>query len=263
MPLPQTIDDVIRRLDLIVVGAMTEPSRLGYFAALYNRVTMAVRDGIRAGAFDDNARMARLDVVFANRYIDAYERHRAGTTTTLAWQLAFAAAARPDLSVLQHLLLGMNAHINLDLGIACATVAPGDAIHSLERDFLRINGLLASLLPLVEGQLGELSPSFDLLTGVAQDLNGLDARLGNFSMAAARRSAWRFALVLAHLGSPIARRVAIKARDTETLAFAVGLQQPGALSLVSGGPDLVDIAGHMTVLARGISGLAGSEGTGA
>ncbi len=83
MPLPQTIDDVIRRLDQIVINAITEPSRLGYFAALYNRVTMAVRDGIRAGAFDDNVRMARLDVVFANRYIDAYERHHAGAATTL------------------------------------------------------------------------------------------------------------------------------------------------------------------------------------
>ncbi len=263
MPLPQTIDDVIRRLDQIVISAITEPSRLGYFAALYNRVTMAVRDGIRAGAFDDNARMARLDVVFANRYIDAYERHHAGAVTTLSWQAAFAAAARHDMSVLQHLLLGMNAHINLDLGIACAEVAPGNAIHALERDFLRINAVLASLMPTVEAQLGEISPTLDLLTGVAQDLDQLDVRIGTFSMGAARRSAWRFALVLSGLGNPIAKRVAIRARDTEAFAFAAGLQQPGALSLVSGGPDLVDVASHLAVLARGISGLPGSQGAGA
>ncbi len=255
MPLPQTIDDVVHRLDQIVLASLAESSRLGYFAALYNRVTMAVRDGIRAGAFDDNARMERLDVVFANRYIEAYERHRASQTTTLAWAAAFGSAARTDLSVLQHLLLGMNAHINLDLGIACAAVAPGSAIHALERDFLRINAVLASLMPTVEAQLGELSPSFDLLTGVAQDLDQLDVRIGTFSMGAARRSAWRFALVLARLGNPIAARVAIKARDTETLAFAAGLQQPGAFSLVSGGPDMRDVAGHVAVLARGINGV--------
>lgn len=258
MPLPQTIDDVIRRLDQIVLTSLAQPSRLGYFAALYNRVTMAVRDGIRAGAFDDNARMERLDVIFANRYIDAWERHRAGGTTTLAWQAAFAAATRPDLSVLQHLLLGMNAHINLDLGIACAEIAPGNAVHTLERDFLRINAVLASLMPTVEAQLGELSPTFDLLTGVAQDLDQLDVRVGNFSMAAARRSAWRCALVLSPLGNPIARRVAIKARDTETFAFAAGLQQPGTFSVVSGGPDHTNIAAHLQVLARGLAGLAGA-----
>jgi hypothetical protein len=258
MPLPQAIDGVIRRLDEIVLASIAEPSRVGYFAALYNRVTVAVRLGIRAGAFDDNARMERLDVVFANRYIDAFERHRAGQPTTLSWQVAFAAAARHDMSVLQHLLLGMNAHINLDLGIACAAVAPGATIHALERDFLRINGVLASLMPTVGAQLGELSPSFDLLTGVAQDLDQLDVRVGNFSMGAARRSAWRFALVLAGLGSPIAQRVAIKARDAETLAFAAGLQQPGALSIVSGGTDQSNIAVHMQVLARGLAGLAGA-----
>ena len=253
MLLPQTIDDVIRRLDQIVIASVHEPSRLGYFAALYNRVTLAVRDGIRAGAFDDNARMERLDVVFANRYIDAYERYRAGVPITLSWQAAFASAKRTDLSVLQHLLLGMNAHINLDLGIACVAVAPGRAVHGLERDFLRINALLASLMPTVEAQLGTISPTLDLLTGVAQHLDDLDVRLGSFSMGAARRSAWRFALVLSQLGNPIATRVAIKARDAETLALATGLQQPGALSLVSGGPDLLDIAAHVRILAHGIS----------
>ncbi len=258
MPLPQTIDDVIRRLDQIVITSMTEPSRLGYFAALYNRVTMAVRDGIRANAFDDNARMERLDVVFANRYIDAYERHRTGRTTTLSWEIAFEASTRTDLSVLQHLLLGMNAHINLDLGIACAEVAPGNAIYALERDFLRINTLLGSLMPTVEAQLGQISPTFDLLTSVTQDLDQLDVRIGNFSMGAARRSAWRFALVLSRLGSPIAKRVAIRARDTETLAFAAGLQQPGALSLASGGPDLANVATHLQVLTLGITGIAGA-----
>lgn len=61
-----------------MADAIQSQSRLGYFAALYNRVTMAVRDGIHAGAFDDTERMARLDVVFANRSIAAYEQFRGG-----------------------------------------------------------------------------------------------------------------------------------------------------------------------------------------
>ena len=32
--LPQTIDDVIHRLDHIVLTSIAEPSRLGYFAAM-------------------------------------------------------------------------------------------------------------------------------------------------------------------------------------------------------------------------------------
>ena len=45
MPL-QTIDEVISALDTIVQQSYDKASRLGYFAALYRRVTCAVRDGI-------------------------------------------------------------------------------------------------------------------------------------------------------------------------------------------------------------------------
>ena len=72
--LPRTIDEVIIRLDEIIEDAITEESRLGYFAALYNRVTIAIREGIRDDAFDDNQSMERLDIAFANRYIEAYDR---------------------------------------------------------------------------------------------------------------------------------------------------------------------------------------------
>ena len=70
MPL-QTIDDVVAALDAIIQRAWDEQSRLGYFAALYRRVTRAVRDGIAKGQFSDGPLMEKLDVVFASRYLDA------------------------------------------------------------------------------------------------------------------------------------------------------------------------------------------------
>ena len=91
-PLPQSIDEVIDRLDGIVRESARIGSRSGYFAALYNRVTMAVRDGVRAGAFDDNARMERLDVIFANRYLEAWD----------AWQAGEAATAWPSWALSNH-----------------------------------------------------------------------------------------------------------------------------------------------------------------
>ena len=47
--LPRSIDQVVERLDQIIEDAARSGSRLGYFAALYNRVTITVRDGVRAG----------------------------------------------------------------------------------------------------------------------------------------------------------------------------------------------------------------------
>lgn len=253
--LPTTIDGVILRLDAIVRESARTGSRFGYFAALYNRVTMAVRDGIRAGMFDDNARMERLDVAFANRYLAAWDAWTTGAKPTRAWRVAFEAAARPDLSVLQHLFLGMNAHINLDLGIAAADVAPGDAIHGLQRDFNRINDVLASLLPTVETQLREMSPLLDSLTTIADRLDNIDDRVGAFSMEKARDGAWRFALRLAPIRNSIAQGFAIDARDAVTAAVGLQFREPGPLTLVFGGPDGVDVATHVRVLARGESGL--------
>lgn len=246
-PLPRTIDEVVDHLDTILADALRRGSRHGYFAALYNRVTRAVRAGIHAGRFDDGARMERLDVVFANRYIDAYARHQRGEAPTLSWHAAFAAANRTDLSVLQHLLLGMNAHINLDLGIAAATIAPGPALQALQPDFNHINDVLASLLPTVEAQLRQISPSLDVLAGVAHDLNRIDERLGNFSIEKARDGAWRFARRLARLDT-LARGLDIAARDTVTAAIGVKLQAPGPAGALLGGENAAAVTAHLDIL---------------
>ena len=76
--LPTSLDEVVAPLEQIIEDSAARADRLGYFAALYNRVTEQVRDGIARGEFADNARMAQLDVTFANRYIAAYDAWRAG-----------------------------------------------------------------------------------------------------------------------------------------------------------------------------------------
>ncbi len=120
-----TIDEVLEHLDGTIDLAHRQKSRLGYFAALYRNVTVKVREGILAGGFEDGARMERLDVAFANRYLDALERYHRGEDLSRCWRTSFEAAQNWHPIVLQHLLLGVNAHINLDLGIAAAQTSPG------------------------------------------------------------------------------------------------------------------------------------------
>ena len=49
MPL-KSIDEVILRLDEIIDWAQKNNSRLGYFAALYKRMTLGVKSGIVQGS---------------------------------------------------------------------------------------------------------------------------------------------------------------------------------------------------------------------
>ena len=159
----ETIDDVIRSLDSIIEWAYQQQNRAGYFAALYRRVTKAVKQGIATGRFQNGARMERLDVIFANRYLTAFDEWRQGKPTTLSWKAAFDCTAHWYPLVLQHLLVGMNAHINLDLGVAAATCSPGDQLPGLQADFNQINNILAEQVATVEQEMARISPWVKLL----------------------------------------------------------------------------------------------------
>src|ERR1700754_895468 len=96
-----TIDEVIAALDEIIAASIRDKSRLGYFAALYLKVTTSVKEGIMKGQFNDGARMEKLDVVFANRYLAAYHQWQNKQEPTAAWKVAFQAAERSSVLVLQ------------------------------------------------------------------------------------------------------------------------------------------------------------------
>ena len=66
-----SIDTIISQMDEIIQRCIDKKSRLGYFAVLYRNVTGEVRNKIKSGYFDDNARMEKLVIVFAGRYLEA------------------------------------------------------------------------------------------------------------------------------------------------------------------------------------------------
>jgi hypothetical protein len=211
-----SIDEVIARLDEIVDHAYAERDRLGFFAVLYRTVTAAVKRGIANGRFENGPRMERLDVVFANRYLEAFHLHRTGGTPRRSWQVAFDVGRSRRAVIMQHLLLGMNAHINLDLGIAAAEVCPGDSIAGLEHDFNAINTVLSELERDTEREICSLSPWIDRLDHIDPDAGRVVA---NFSIDRARECSWQAAVRLAHLG-PDERAIAIDVLDAEIAILA-------------------------------------------
>ncbi|QHI38392.1 hypothetical protein IMCC3317_37840 [Kordia antarctica] len=190
-----TVDEVISFLDQIIEDNKEIPSTMGYFAALYHKVTCKVKEGIENHFFDDNPRMEHLDVIFANRYLQAYTDFKNNTTPSKSWQVAFEKADDYWFIVLQHILLGMNAHINLDLGIAAAEVMKGENINDLKGDFDKINVILGELVHDVEK---ELSLIWTTLTKILKETERFDTILIDFSMKLARDGAWKYATSLAN-----------------------------------------------------------------
>jgi hypothetical protein len=220
-----TIAEVLSELDVVLDRATDRGSREGYFAAIYRKVTAKVAEGIATGFFDDGERMERLDVVFARRYLSALESFEHQRPSTKSWDLAFEATRQRRPIVLQHLLMGINAHINLDLGIAAGTAA-GAALPDLRRDFDRINEILATVVAGIEHDLAEISPWIGFLDWIG---GRHDEELIRFSIEIARTEAWRFATELAPL-DPLHWSGPIGARDTRVAHLATRVLRPGLLS---------------------------------
>jgi hypothetical protein len=218
-----SIHHVISVLDEIISDSVKNKNPLGYFAALYRCVTVKVKEGIESNFFDDGPRMEKLDIIFAKRYIDAYYAWQKNEKITKSWEKAFALSTNYWPVVLQHLLIGMNAHINLDLGIAAAEVSKNGNINDLEDDFKKINKILSSLVNEVQNDLAEMWPT---LKKILQKTKKADDFLVDFSMEIARDGAWKFALIIANSpGNSIG--TIINSRDEKIAEKAGLITNPG------------------------------------
>lgn len=189
----QNIDQVIEELDAVVAWSIQHGEPAGLFAAMYRQVTLRVRDGIANGDFDDGPRMDRFDTVFAIRYLEALRQHRRGERCSFVWSVVFDASAR--LRPMQHLFLGMGAHIGFDLPIAAAQVG-GPNTEALGRDFERINDILFSLIDGMQEVLDNHNP---WMAGLDKLGGRVDEWVAAKALQRMRIQAWNRAVELARL----------------------------------------------------------------
>ncbi len=188
----KTIEEVLNKLDEIILSSKENKSSNGYFACTYRATTAQVLRNVQLKKFEDNQRMIRMDVDFALRYIDAWELYQKGKKCTNSWYLAFEASKNNQLLILQHIFLGMNAHINLDLGLSAASVMPYRKINPLRNDFNIINSVIASINQNVQLKLSEVFYPVGLLDQVT---NGKDNAVLDFAISRAREASWTTAVI--------------------------------------------------------------------
>lgn len=221
-----SIKQVLEQLDLIIEETILENNYLGVFAYVYRRTTAKIEEAIKDGRFEDNDRMEKMDVIFANLYIKAYYDYKLEKTICNAWKTSFELGNK-KISLVQHLMLGMNAHINYDLGQAAALCNQGDSISSLKNDFMEVNYVLAELTDVMQKKLGKVSPMMFLLDWIG---HRSDERLTNFSMKKARDFAWRLAEDLAQSNEK-EKEKRIKKADKNVTRLSNILARPPGISL--------------------------------
>ncbi len=247
-----SIDEAISAMDRNIDRCLAGADTGGFFAAMYRAVTARVRRGIEDGWFDDCDRMERFDVLFARRYLDACRGWEAGSEVTNAWRLAFETSKRSNCIALQHLLLGINAHINLDLGIAAADAVGAGEIGALRDDFERINDVLAEMVDSMQAAIATVSPWSRTVDRIGLRF---DEALVSFTLRHARAGAWQFGVELSEL-DPDRRAGAIAARDREVTEFGRRIANPsGPLRLAVSAArlrernDLATVVDHLVARA--------------
>jgi hypothetical protein len=224
---------LLARMDDLAGFLDGDPAR--FFLGTYRRTTAAVGRALEAGAFEDPRWVARWDVDFACRYLDALAAHRAGPTGVPApWRLAFG--ADPGLPPEAHLLLGMNAHINFDLPLSLiGVIPPGDfadpaVLAVRRRDHERIDGVLADRVGAEDAALERAGGRRTVLDRLLAPVNRQASRL---FLREARRKVWAntAALHAADLAGPavLARRVA--ELEAASAARVADLLRPGPVLL--------------------------------
>lgn len=196
MPRASTIQDVLDELDAIINDCIQTNSSLGLFAYIYRRTTAEIASEIALGNFKDNARLETLDVAFANLYLDAYHAHKNNQPVSAVWRFAFE-QKNESLTILQHIMLGMNAHINLDLAVSTSATMMGKEIRDIEYDFNLVNDILFQITNELQDRLSRVSPLMFVLDILGEKT---DEKIIDFSMRKARQQSWNSANLLWSLG---------------------------------------------------------------
>ena len=215
------VDDVIKKVECVISWAMDTQSPLGYFAALYLRVTKSIRGAILANKFEDGLRMVEFDAEFAGRYLNAVIAHwdPVGKPTRV-WQSGFKTRdGHKPLTILQYLLTAMNAHIDLDLAVVTAEIyrkSPDKSWESLHHDFIAVNTILATQIPGVLDAIDKVSPVFSTYRKL---LYNNDIDFINTALCTFRDNAWGFAREL--VDAPTAEQAQL-IHDRDAACFDFG-----------------------------------------
>jgi len=196
---PTSVADVIARLTAID-RRLPVTDGVAWFTKLYLKMTDGIQAAVVAGEFGAPEAVDTLGLVFAGLFLDVEEADRTGRgQPSKAWAPLYEARADDRIAPIQFALAGMNAHINRDLPVALVVtwqergLGPrrGTPFH---RDFETVNTIVAR----VEQEVKHwFATGFD--EHLRHAFRGVDDEIANWSVEAARETAWANAELLWNL----------------------------------------------------------------
>jgi hypothetical protein len=232
-PADGSIEAVTAAMQARLDGLTPDQEHRREFLGTYRRTTLAVGKAVQGDVFEDGPWVEAWDVAFAQLYLDALDADLSGGHVPRPWRLAFE--ARPGLAPLQHVLLGINAHINYDLPQALlAVISDADFADSAlmdrrRRDHERIDGVLSGRVAAEDQELAARSAR-SVLDRLLVPLN---QRASKRFLREARQKVWHNAVELqqARLAGPGAYAERLAELELLSAAKIADLLAPGQVLL--------------------------------
>jgi len=161
------------------------------FVAVYIIQTGQAQSFLEADLFEDPEWAEALTLNFANLFRQAFFDYETGNFAALpqAWKIAFDASQQTGVTIFQHALLGIHAHVNHDLSHAIAAVTPRAERDRRAHDYMITNDLVIGGILEAEHVIGDEFAPF--LANLDEVLGDFDARLLRVVLTQWRYRAWR------------------------------------------------------------------------
>ncbi|MEZ5004164.1 MAG: DUF5995 family protein [Chitinophagales bacterium] len=161
---------VEKMLDLAKTFEAKQDNRT-IFLYCYSMMTDNMLLAIEQERFKDNAWVERLLHRFAEYYFEALTCYDCGAETPAVWHAVHVAASTKKLHVIQHLLLGVNAHINYDLVLSLYDVLAEDWNNMTDemrdlryQDHCLVNEIIGNTIDKVQDEVVErFSPMMNVI----------------------------------------------------------------------------------------------------
>ena len=196
------------------------------FLGCYTQMTANMLKAIQAGEFHDNAWVHRLLERFAEYYFMAQRTYEQQPDyTPPVWLITFEATGDTKVHVLQHLLLGINAHINYDLVFALEDVlapewsvlSPSQRMQRYE-DHCQVNTVIARTVDAVQDNIVErFAPKMDLID---DGMGRLDEWLASRMISLYRDRVWQKAVELLQAQDELEREAIMMVVENSSLQRA-------------------------------------------
>ena len=190
---------VVKKMEDIAHQWENQKDPRAIFLRCYSMMSANMMQALEENRFENKAWVQQLLHRFADYYFDALACFDCGETVPVVWQHVHQLSTHKKLHVLQHLLLGVNAHINYDLVLTLYDMLkddwqklPPSKRQSRYLDHITVNTIIAETIDKVQDEVVEqYAPSMKFIDRI---MGRIDEKLLVGLITKWRESVWENAV---------------------------------------------------------------------